>query len=176
LQSPIEHELLDAWVKFKVVTPYTGDYDMHDVIQSRQGKGIVPRSGSSEEAQVMNLINHAIAELDFARPFDNTPMNVIRHGPQVNFVSHMWSHEFDKVRQDNGYLEAVARPGPFPIAMVHQGQWSIIESTRELFDFYGALNTAVPEHWAQEFVSRGKGMVATPRHARTLDWHRSNPV
>lgn len=176
LQSPIEHELLDAWVKFKVVTPYTGDYDMHDVIQSRQGKGIVPRSGSSEEAQVMNLINHAIAELDSARPFENTPMNMIRHGPQVNFVSHMWSHEFDKVKQDNGYLEAVARPGPFPIAMVHQGQWSIIESTRELFDFYGALNSAVPEHWAQEFVSRGKGMVATPRHARTLDWHRSNTV
>ncbi|VVP23672.1 hypothetical protein PS865_04002 [Pseudomonas fluorescens] len=176
LQSPIEHELLDAWVKFKVVTPYTGDYDMHDVIQIRQGKGIVPGSGSSEEAQVMNLLNHAVAELDSSRPFDNTPMNVIRHGPQVNFVSYMWGHEFDKVKQDNGYLEAVARPGPFPIAMVHQGQWSIIESTGELFDFYGALNTAVPEHWAQEFVSRGNGMVATPRHARTLDWHRSNTV
>lgn len=176
LQNPIEHELLDAWVKFKVVTPYTGDYDMHDIIQTSAGKGVVPGSGSSEEARVIDLINHAIAELDPARPFDNTPMNVIRHGPQVNFVSHMWSHEFDKVKQDNGYLGAVARPGPFPIAMVHQGEWAIIESSSELFDFYKPVNTSVPAHWAQDFVSRGNGMVATPRHARILDWHRSNTV
>ena len=42
LQNPVEHELVDAWVKFKVVTPYTGDYDMHDIIRIRGGKGIVP--------------------------------------------------------------------------------------------------------------------------------------
>jgi insecticidal toxin complex protein TccC len=176
LQRPIEHELLDAWVRFKVVTPYTGDYDMHDIIQIRGGRGTVPGAGGSEEAHVMDSINHAIAELDPARPFHNTSMNMIRHGPQVNFVSHMWRHELDKVKQDNGYLEAVARPGPFPIAMVYQGQWSIIESSRELFDFYKSANTAVPEHWAQGFVSRGNGMVATPRHARALDWHRSNTL
>lgn len=176
LQNPMENELVNAWVKFKVVTPYTGDYDMHDIIHIRAGKGVVPGSGSSEEAQVIDSINHGVAELDPARPFSNISMNIIRHGPQVNFVSHMWRHEFDKVKQDNGYLEAVARPGPFPIAMVHQGQWSIIESSSELFDFYKSVNSNVPEHWAQEFVSRGNGMVATPRHAKALDWHRSNTV
>lgn len=135
---------------------------MHDIIQVKGGKGIVPGSGSGEEAQVMDSLNHAIAELDPVRPFDNTSMNMIRHGPQVNFVAHMWRHELDKVKRDNGYLGAVARPGPFPIAMVNQGQWTIIESSSELFDFYRSVNTAVPDHWAQAFVSRGGGMVATP--------------
>ncbi|WP_395593402.1 RHS repeat-associated core domain-containing protein [Pseudomonas sp. B26140] len=176
LQNPVEHELVDAWIKFKVVTPYTGDYDMHDIIQVKGGKGILPGSGSVEEAQVMDSLNHAIAELDPVRPFDNTSMNMIRHGPQVNFVAHMWRHEFDKVKRDNGYLGAVARPGPFPIAMVNQGQWTIIESSSELFDFYRSVNTAVPDHWAQAFVSRGGGMVATPRHAKVLDWHRSQTI
>ena len=104
-------------------------------------------------------------------------MNVVRHGPQVNFVSYMWKNEFEKVQADNGYLGAVARPGPFPIAMVHQGRWSILENSNELFEFYGSTNTVVPEHWAQEFVGRGGAMVATPRHAKILDkFRRANTV
>jgi insecticidal toxin complex protein TccC len=99
-------------------------------------------------------------------------MNVIRHGPQVNFVPYMWNHENGKVMKDNGYLGVVARPGPFPVAMVHQGEWSILENTEELFSFYKSTNTPLPEHWSQPFMGRGKGMVATPGHARILDQSR----
>ena len=96
-------------------------------------------------------------------------MNVIRHGPQVNFVPYLWEFEHDKVVKDNGYLGVVAKPGPFPIAMVHQGAWTIYESSQELFEFYKQTNTAIPEHWAQDFVERGNGIVITPAHAKALN-------
>jgi insecticidal toxin complex protein TccC len=177
LQSPVEHELVDSWIKFKIVTPYTGDYDMHDIIRFSGGKGHVPESGSVDETEVKDLINLGVAASDPARSFEDVSMNVVRHGPQVNFVSYMWKNEFEKVQADNGYLGAVARPGPFPIAMVHQGRWSILENSHELFEFYGATNTVVPEHWAQKFVGRGGAMVATPRHAKILDkFRRANTV
>lgn len=177
LQCPTEHELVDSWIKFKIVTPYTGDYDMHDIIRFSGGQGHVPASGSDAEAEVKDLINLGVSASDPARSFDDVSMNVVRHGPQVNFVSYMWENEFEKVKADNGYLGAVARPGPFPIAMVHQGRWSILENSNELFEFYASTNTVVPEHWAQEFVGRGGAMVATPRHAKILDkFRRANTV
>jgi len=145
---------------------------MHDIIQYNESGGVVPGAESVEEKAVKDMINTGVAEIDPLRPFNNTAMNVVRHGPQVNFVPYMWEHEPDKVMKDNGYLGVVARPGPFPVAMVHQGEWSILEGTEELFDFYRSTNTPLPEHWALHFVDRGKGMVATPGHARILDQSR----
>lgn len=86
-------------------------------------------------------------------------MNVTRHGPQVNFVPYMRGHEQDKVVKDNGYLGMVARPGPFPVAMVHQGGWTVFDDSQELFNFYTSSNTPLPEHWQQDFLDRGNGMV-----------------
>lgn len=172
LQNTFINDLVNAWIKFKVITPYTGDYDMHDIIKFSHGKGHVPTAESSEERGIKNLINKGVAEIDPARPFEFTAMNVIRHGPQVNFVPYMWEHEHDKVANDNGYLGIVARPGPFPVAMVHQGEWTVFDDSNELFNFYKSTNTPIPEHWSQDFVDRGKGMVATPRHAEILDKRR----
>lgn len=166
------NELVNAWIKHKIITPYTGDYDMHDIIKFNRGKGYVPTAESAEETGVKDLINKGVAEVDPARPFEYTAMNVIRHGPQVNFVPYMWEYEHDKVVSDNGYLGVVARPGPFPIAMVHQGQWTVFDDSKELFNFYKSSNTPLPEHWQQNFIARGPGIVATPRHADVLDKRR----
>ncbi len=172
LQDTSDNELVNAWIKHKIITPYTGDYDMHDIIKFNRGKGYVPTAESAEETGVKDLINKGVAEVDPARPFEYTAMNVIRHGPQVNFVPYMWEYEHDKVVSDNGYLGVVARPGPFPIAMVHQGQWTVFDDSKELFNFYKSSNTPLPEHWQQNFIARGPGIVATPRHADVLDKRR----
>ena len=163
------NELLNELVRRNILTKYTGDYDMHDIIYFDGGKGAVPVAGSDQEENVKTLINKEVAEVDPARPFDKEHMNVIRHGPQVNFVDHMWKNEFEKVKEDNGYIKVVAEPGPFPIAMVHQGEWSIFENKEDLFGFYEKTGTPIPEHWRQDFVDRGNGMVATPEHAAYLD-------
>ncbi|CAI1078449.1 Uncharacterized conserved protein [Serratia entomophila] len=172
LQNTSANEIVNAWIKFKIITPYTGDYDMHDIIKFSDGKGHVPTAESSEERGVKDLINKGVAEVDPSRPFEYTAMNVIRHGPQVNFVPYMWEHEHDKVVNDNGYLGVVASPGPFPVAMVHQGEWTVFDNSEELFNFYKSTNTPLPEHWSQDFMDRGKGIVATPRHAELLDKRR----
>ena len=93
-------------------------------------------------------------------------------GAALTFVPYMWEYEHDKVVSDNGYLGVVARPGPFPIAMVHQGQWTVFDDSKELFNFYKSSNTPLPEHWQQNFIARGPGIVATPRHADVLDKRR----
>ncbi|MFW5400026.1 RHS repeat domain-containing protein [Yersinia sp. 1252 StPb PI] len=157
-------------IKDGLITPYTGDYDMHEIIRFNAHQGTIPKAESAEEIGVKDLINHGVAKVDIKRPADNTSMNVVRHGPQVSFVPYMWEHEKDKVVKDNGYLGIVARPGPFPVAMVHQGHWSIFDNTEELFGFYKDTNTPLPEHWAHEFEDRGNGNVATPAHARILDY------
>lgn len=171
LQDTPANELVKAWINFKIITPYTGDYDMHDIIKfSSKGIGHVPIAESDEEKGVKDLINKNIAMVDPLRPFESTAMNVIRHGPQVNFVPYMWKYENDKVVKDKGYLGAVARPGPFPVAMVHKGQWTIYDNKEELFNFYKTTNTPLPEHWSQDFidVDKNKGIVITPRHAELL--------
>ncbi|HFD6782143.1 TPA: RHS repeat-associated core domain-containing protein, partial [Pseudomonas aeruginosa] len=169
LQTPKNNELFNQLVSRGIITPYTGDYDMHDIIQFKGGKGTVPGAESSEEKNVKDLINRGVAKVDPSRSFEDTAMNVVRHGPQVNFVPYMWKHENEKVVADNGYLGVVANPGPFPVAMVHQGNWTVYDTKEELFGFYKSTNTPLPEHWAQEFVERGKGIVATPAHAKALD-------
>lgn len=169
LQNPQNNTDFKKFVKDGLITPYTGDYDMHDIIQYNTHLGTVPKADSAEEIRVKDLINQGVAKVDIKRPVENTSMNVVRHGPQVNFVDHMWEQEKDKVLADGGYLAVVAKPGAFPIAMVHQGEWGIFESSEELFDFYKLTRTPVPEHWSQAFVDRSKGIVATPAHARKLD-------
>lgn len=172
-KDPKNHELLNEWIKRRLVIPYTGDYDVHDIIYFEDGVGVIPEADSKKENEIKDKINALVAEGDPARPFDKKVMNVIRHGPQVNFVPYMWQHEPETVKKDNGYLANVASPGPFPIAMVYKGEWQIFYEKEELFNFYKMTNTPLPEHWTTEFVDRGNGYVATPAHAILLDEIRS---
>ncbi|WP_421216642.1 hypothetical protein [Aeromonas jandaei] len=169
ISRPIEHELVTEWIRRNVITPYTGDYDLHDLILFKSGVGCVPEAGGEDENRIINKINRLVSEVDPARPYDKTAMNVVRHGPQVNFVPYMWKYEMDKVRKEKGYLGVVANAGPFPIAMVYQGLWYIFDRKQELFDFYNKHNTPIPVHWADGLIDRGGGIVATPEHKRILD-------
>ncbi|MGX1187194.1 hypothetical protein AB7M29_004873 [Pseudomonas sp. F-14 TE3623] len=85
--------------------PFTGDYDMHDLITFR-GAG-PPRTvlaDSKEEKDIIDLMNRQVAEVDPNRPFEVKQRNTIRHGPQVNFFSHMVASESEVVAKSGGVL------------------------------------------------------------------------
>lgn len=168
INDPINHELVKEWIKRKLITPYTGDYDLHDIILFKDGRGRVPDAGEKDESAIINRINRLVSEVDPARPYENKFMNVVRHGPQVNYVPYMWRYELDKVKSDKGYLGVVAKPGPFPIAMVYRGKWSIVENQNDLFEFYNQSNTPLPMHWAEDLVDCGGGFVLTHEHQKCL--------
>lgn len=128
--------------------PFTGDYDTHDMITFRgAGRPRTVLSDSSEEQGIIDSINHAVAGVDAHRPFDDIEHNVIRHGAQVNFVSHMAAHESDVVKRTDGVIGAVANPGEFPLAMVNKGEWSIINNISELSGFYTKVGARIKEAW-----------------------------
>lgn len=173
LQSSRDNELVNAWTNLKIITPYTGDYDMHDIIIKGPGGGTIPEVGSLDERGVKDDINSGVAARDSARPFEKESMNVVRHGPQVNYVPYMWKFEKDKVKADNGYPGTVANPGAYPIAAVNDGQWSILESESDLFNLYDQNKTPLPEHWKHPMLDRKNGKVATAMHAKILDRHNN---
>lgn len=159
-------------VENKEIIPYTGDYDMHDIISFDKGGkgGHVPVADESEEEKVKNLINLEVSKLDANRPYDFIEKNVVRHGPQVNFVPHMWNHEKDNVVKSGGYLGVVARMGEFPIAFVNKGKWEIVRNWVDLYRYYFENGTKIPSHWQQGgLTERKNGFVATPEHADELD-------
>ncbi|GEK15850.1 hypothetical protein [Aliivibrio fischeri] len=140
------------------LTAFTGDYDMHDLITHRgTGRPRTVLSDSKEEKDIIDHINKAIAEVDKARPFGDIEYNAVRHGPQVNFVSHMLSKERDKVCADNGFLRPVAEAGSFPIAVVSRGSWKIINTIDELQAFYSSLGAVMKESWKPDGVRNYQG-------------------
>lgn len=169
VHNPIEHELFDEWVKRKTITPYTGDYDLHDIICFKGNAGSIPVAGGAEENGIIDSINSGVSAVDPVRPFERRSMHVVRHGPQVNYVPYMWDYERLQVKKNKGYLGVVAKPGPFPIAMVFKGRWYIFETQQELFSFYNKTNTLLPTHWANELIDSGGGFVVTPEHKILLD-------
>ncbi|UVE69371.1 hypothetical protein L2Y90_21835 [Burkholderia pyrrocinia] len=127
---------------------FTGDYDMHDMLTFRgSGPPHTPLVGSADERQVIDSINRAVAAVDPNRPFDDIDHNVVRHGPQVNFVSYMMDHETESVRKNGGVPGAVANPGAFPIAMVHKGNWSLLHNAKQLTDFYASVGAHIKNTW-----------------------------
>lgn len=136
---------------------YTGDYDLHDMITHRSGRPRTVLSDSKEEKGIIDQLNQAIADVDPKRPFHDVEYNPIRHGPQVNFVSHMMFKESAKVEHDSGVLRVVAEPGPFPIAVVSKGTWSIIQSAGELKRFYRSIGAVMKETWDPDGVRKFSG-------------------
>lgn len=127
---------------------FTGDYDTHDMITFRgAGRPRTVLSDSPEERQIIDSINRGVAGVDTYRPFDDIEHNVIRHGAQVNFVSHMLAHESDVVKRMDGVIGAVANPGEFPLAMINRGKWSIINNIDDLSAFYNRVGARIKEAW-----------------------------
>ena len=76
---------------------------MHDLITFRgAGRPRSAMSDSKEEHDIIDLMNQKIADVDSNRPFSVKQRNVVRHGPQVNFMSHMLAHEADNVKAVGG--------------------------------------------------------------------------
>lgn len=84
LDDPESIQRYHEAVKGGNIIPYTGDYDMHDLIQfsDNSPKGRVPEADGHEETAMKDRINREVAAVDPARPFESEPTNVIRHGPR----------------------------------------------------------------------------------------------
>lgn len=126
---------------------FTGDYDMHDMVTFTSGCGrpYTPLSGSVEERNIINEINRSVAEVDPSRTLYDTVHNMVRHGPQVNFVAHMKMHEAEMAR--NGLVGSIARPGAFPLAVINRGEWMLVSNMAELLGIYRDLRSHMKETW-----------------------------
>lgn len=140
-------ERLHQWAPDWQTKVYTGDYDMHDMVTFTSGGGqpYTPLAGLAEEKHIINSINRAVAAVDPNRPFDYISHNVIRHGPQVNFVAHMKTYEAEVARE--GLVGAVARPGAFPLAVINRGEWMLASNMEELMDIYSSSRAQIKETW-----------------------------
>ncbi|RJF58554.1 hypothetical protein D4100_07340 [Serratia inhibens] len=127
--------------------PYTGDYDMHCMITFRSGRPRTVHDDSKEEKAIIDSLNQAIAKVDTHRSFGDIQHNVIRHGAQVNYPSHMLASERNTVKNNRGLVLDVANPGPFPIAMLDRGVWSIINNIDELDAYYTSVGAVMKEAW-----------------------------
>ncbi|HUA79459.1 MAG TPA: hypothetical protein VL997_03740, partial [Dyella sp.] len=136
--------------------PFTGDYDIHDMITFKgAGRPRSTLSASDEETQIINLITKAVSEVDIHRP--HTPPSskstesindhsVIKHGAQVNYVNFMILSEKETFKQ-KGLVLSVAEPGEFPLAMLDRGTWSIIRNKSQLKAFYEGVGAVMKEAW-----------------------------
>ena len=126
---------------------YTGDYDLHDMISFSQHPHPIP-SDSPQERFVIDAINKAIAGVDTNRPFDKISHNVIRHGPQYNYIAHMKVHE-----KDETIVQAVAMPSiseDEPIWLVNRGSWHTIKTKKNLGEFYQKLGIHIKSNWQED--------------------------
>jgi hypothetical protein len=119
---------------------YTGDYDLHDIINfnsqqtDKSGKGV--RFNSVDFATVTNLAKAIADGSGYGRKITRE-FNVIRHGPQCGYYYYC-SNRFE-------HLIVALLQADLPIAMCNKGIWSIIgmgkeleeeEKFKEIEDFY----------------------------------------
>ncbi|WP_387465141.1 Insecticial toxin [Photorhabdus sp. RM323S] len=138
--SPLKEK--DNWAAL----PFTGDYDMHDMISFTTQPHSVP-SDSPEEKKIINRINEFIAKSDKKRPFEDIEHNVIRHGPQVNYPAFAMDKEKEEIKKRGGIVKAVAEPGEFPVAIVSKGKWIIVNNIDQLNWFYNSIGAKMKVSW-----------------------------
>jgi hypothetical protein len=117
---------------------FTGDYDMHDMIDLHGRRGTVP-SDSPQERRVIARLNKEIVGADpqlrgMPREFDR-----VQHGSQDSYVGYArWKKE--------EVVPAVAATS-FPVAIIYKGEWTIIENTGEHAAFYRKINVNMKNTW-----------------------------
>jgi insecticidal toxin complex protein TccC len=134
--------------------------------------------GSEDEIGIRHAINKNIAAVDASRPFEATHMNAVRHGAQNNFVPYMWQEEREHVKQSQGYLGVVARPGPFPVAIIDGSDWTVTDTEQEWRDYFHSRKIAQPKQWSAfpenipglntGLRNTRPGFVLTPQHQQML--------
>lgn len=118
---------------------YTGDYDLHDMI-NLQGNRSPILAGSDDELRTRQAINTAVAATDPNRPLDTPEMAVVQHGPQYNYVAYMKAIENKKPD------DKISKPS-LPVAMCNRGEWSIISTEKELTAFYKRVGVNIKDDW-----------------------------
>jgi hypothetical protein len=163
-ESLVDLKSRERWQRL----PFSGDYDMHDLLSfSGAGRPAIVPSQSLREQEIVDAINQAVAAVDPARPFNEVEGRVIRHGPQVNFPAYsLTSPDKDERSKASlfGLIEAVARPGEFPVAFANRGKWQIVRSAAALEDWYRKQGAQIKSTWSRTpgdsgFVSDGDGFV-----------------
>lgn len=146
LYYPVDHDNLATSLKpLREHEPdwekkiYTGDYDMHDMI-NLQGNRSPILADSDDELRTRQAINTAVAATDPKRPLDAPEMAVVQHGPQYNYVAHMRAVE--NAEPD----DKIAKPS-LPVAMCNRGEWSIISTEKELTAFYKRVGVNIKDDW-----------------------------
>ncbi|MCW7548182.1 Insecticial toxin [Photorhabdus sp. APURE] len=134
--------------------PFTGDYDMHDMISFTTQPHSVP-SASAEERKIIELINRFIDKADSNRPFGDIEHNVIRHGPQVSYPAFAMDKERKEVKARGGIVKAVAEPGEFPVAIISKGKWTIANDIYELKNFYDRVGAKMKVSWIPDAGNPG---------------------
>ncbi|WP_254361296.1 Insecticial toxin [Photorhabdus heterorhabditis] len=81
--------------------PFTGDYDMHDMISLTGQPHSVP-SASQEERKIIDRINQFVDRSDSNRPFGDIEHNVIRHGAQVSYPAFAMDKEKEEIKKHGG--------------------------------------------------------------------------
>ncbi|RXZ38793.1 Insecticial toxin [Oxalobacteraceae bacterium CAVE-383] len=118
--------------------PFTGDYDLHDMISLIGQRSTVP-SNSREEKRIINAVNEKIAAADPHRRGKSVKYNTVRHGPQVSYVA------FALERKET-IVPSVAA-ADFPLAFVHKGEWTIVRNAEEHLAYYRKIKMNMKASW-----------------------------
>ena len=118
--------------------PYTGDYDLHDMISLYGQRATVP-SNSDEEVRIINYINAYIAAFDRKRRFKSIEYNTVRHGAQVSYVAF--------AREKGEPIVPQVAESDFPLAFIYKGEWTIVGNRDEHLAFYKKVGAKLKFPW-----------------------------
>lgn len=174
---PVIHTLLEDHGELFPRFFYTGDYDMHDLVQTiGAGRSIIP-SESPDEKRIINQINRAIFDAlktDASESYntvryssmnltineekrDDQEYQVIRHGAQVSYLAHMLAEEKSEAIiytvADKTHHEEIA-------AFSKHGGWELLDPVTELNSWYEKNGVKLKITWKsdvkqKETIARG---------------------
>jgi len=130
-----------------------GDYDLHDLLGTVPQIHPVP-SDSDEEFRAMNDLNAIFMagkryDISNGNLFVQRPYYPVQHGPQYNYIAHMFSKEPKEV-----LLQKVAA-ADFPVAVlnVRSGEivWTEIDCMESLEKYYEENYAVMKNSWGSDF-------------------------
>lgn len=162
---------------------YTGDYDMHDLLRVVASEPSIIPSDSLEEAMVINRINEEICGK--ASPARQASMNltiheenrenkeyqVIRHGPQVNYLAHMCDKE---PTGEIVYVVADHSRDDWEIAACSNGKWELLQNVQDLNEWY--TKNAAKLKWTWVWVQKLQDSIAKHISQQIYEYMREQGI
>jgi hypothetical protein len=112
---------------------YTGDYDMHDLMEA--GRTV---TNPARQAQLARRLNNLMD------PGGQFPR--VMHGPQSTFNAYLREHPEKITDRAKKYLAPGAKPGQ-PITAFDKGEAYQLESNEDVLNMYRCKGVAPPKHW-----------------------------